>query len=390
MTQLMFVPLLVVVLMALANASNLLENGLIFEDIRIENVNGVVAKKASPLRSRRSPDLLAADSPTFAPTASPTEEQTIVPTVMPTFAPTFEPTAQPTFEPTATPTASPSASPSATPTAIPTFAPTATPTFAPTYAPTATPTFTPTQVPTFAAQPPTGGSTPQSAVILGAMVAQGTTADVFNADPNNGFVFCRTVDTASNIPIGSTQDCIASSPTTSPTSRRLQSSSDSAIVSFKIVLASTQAAGFSSAEDAYQSITVALATASATNQLTTIMQQIAASNNISFLLNITIGDAGTTTYEAVNLHSHNRYVSDGEIAGIVIGSIVGVALLGTILYYTLRMRRSSMEHTNEQSNDDNLKVYRDVNEPAAITNGEELGGAHETSLVVAGGNDTRV
>jgi hypothetical protein len=120
------------------------------------------------------------------------------------------------------------------------------------------------------------------------------------------------------------------------------------------------------------------------------MQQIAASNNISFLLNVTIGDAGTTTYEAVNLHSHNRYVSDGEIAGIVIGSIVGVALLGTILYYTLRMRRSSMEHANEQSNDDNLKVYRDVNEPAAITNGEELGGAHETSLVVAGGNDTRV
>lgn len=325
--------------------------------------------------------------PTFAPTFFPTEQ----PTEQPTFEPTHSPTAMPTFSPSASPSATPTATPTYVPTATPTFAPTATPTFAPTYAPTATPTFTPTQVPTFAAQPPTG-TTPQSAVIQGAMVAKGTTADVFNADPNNGFVFCRTVDTASNIPIGSTQDCIASSPTSSPTSssRRLQSSTDSAVVSFKIVLASTQAAGFANAEDAYQSITVALATASATNQLTTIMQQIAAANNITFLLNVTIGDAGTTTYEAVNIHNHNRYVSDGEIAGIIIGSIVGVALLGTILYYTLLMRRSSLEHSNEQSIDDNLKVYRDVNEPAAITNGEELGGAHETSLVVAGGNDTRV
>jgi hypothetical protein len=211
------------------------------------------------------------------------------------------------------------------------------------------------------------------------------TAAQFNSNKKNGQAMASAIDKASNVPSGSTACGLAVDVNSTSVRRRLQTSS-SIYVPYTITIESLSTTTYTSSDDAYTAINSLLSASVEDNTFTTYVAEAATSLGITLDLNVS--SVEPTGFETIAVDdNHRRYVSDGQIAGIVIGSIVGVALLGVFFYYLLRMRRSSSGEGS--SVDDKAEVYRDLGSDAlpAITNGNEN---NDTSLVVASDNATRV
>lgn len=177
--------------------------------------------------------------------------------------------------------------------------------------------------------------------------------------------------------------------------RRRLAAASSIIIPYTITIPSVTEAGFPDAQTAFTAINTNLNTAASTGALAATILTISTTENIPITvsLNVTFSNVTADSLIVEEDTNHRRYVSKGEIAGIVIGSIVGVALLAVIIYYTLRMRRSSLGETSSVAGDKG-EVYRDLGADSlpAIENGEASSSSApaETSLVAASENDTRV
>lgn len=353
----------------------------------------------------QSPTVTPTQAPTTAPTVAPTVAPSMLPSVTPSLAPTTPPTVNPTVAPTATPSVTPSRSPTATPSLAPTARPTVTPSEQPSKEPTITeyPTFTPTITPT---ESPTHSPTftPTSAVLvtLEFNVTQGysgvTEAQYESNLEENNLIIAETVaeymdniyaEDVTVIKVETPSEPSAA-PTEAPTlapltlAQEQQKSLASAvseqketlILTYTVKLPDLYAAGYTSAVQAYDELTADLTDAIKSGNFTSYMRELANENAIltfatgrrlqtaSALVNATglqpvFSNFSVTVSTQGGESSNDDNLSDGEIAGVVIGTVVGVGLLAGASYYLITTmktpamaslsRASAMENEDYQS-----------------------------------------
>jgi hypothetical protein len=322
-----------------------------------------------------TPSTIPSLSPTLVPSVVPTKEPTISPTFIPSFSPSFiptiEPSASPTMIPTFGPTNVPTFAPSVTPSKSPSVAPSTVPTFGPSVTPTIGPTFVPTVVPSFRPSTPTyspsAGPTPvPTARTKGSIIVNAG----FTVNSVNG----ATLSPTSQETI---KQSIANASQTTPnnvdlvsvtrTNRRLLSSVvhrmlATALFSYKVIAEiHFNLIDFPGLNESYVAGTKSkgLMEAVETHEFDRIISFYATINNASQLMsNVTVLDViVTTTVIPVPNSEEDSGLSDGQVAGLVIGITVGTILLSGLVYFLLLKVRS------KQSAEDSVARYGTV--PAA-------------------------
>jgi hypothetical protein len=355
------------------------------------------APTASPTASPSfTPSFVPTANPTASPTEPPTRVPSFVPSVVPTFLPSTDPTMNPTFVPSVTPTVNPSAIPtvnpsavpsvapskfpSVLPTIVPTFVPSATPTFSPTKSPsvfpTESPTVTPTQAPTLVPSvDPTMTPTTVPTIVPSFRPSAPTYSPSASPTPvptgrskssiiiNAGF----TVNSVNGATLSPTsqetiKQSIANASQTTPnnvdlvsvtrTNRRLLSSvvqrtlATASLFSYKVVAEiHFNLIDFPGLNESYVAGTKSkgLMEVVKTHELDRIISFYATINNATQLMNnATVSDVILTTsvVPAPNNSDDDSGLSDGQVAGLVVGISVGTILLSGLVYFLLLKVRS--------------------------------------------------
>lgn len=311
-------------------------------------------------------DMFAAGEPTPEPTAEPTAEPTTAVT-QPSIAPTTAVT-QPSIAPTtanSSPTVTPTtAKPSAMPTAQVTLRPSATPTLhMPTPAP-GQPTAAPSARPTTAR--PTAMNSPLLSFNSNITMGGSLTATLGLNDQKallNTTAWSMGVSVNTLTFIGSTATAENRRTLQESTGRRgLRSSGMSLFTTSWTVKATTQlnipldATAFTDVNALYSALTTQLAAAVNSGSFTEQLQIIALLLEADALQIVSV-DTVDSSPASVNNFSpsgsgSNDDLSDGAIAGIVIGCVVGAALIAAALYYFCFLREGASKHEAFQSNSD--------------------------------------
>ncbi len=261
--------------------------------------------------------------PSAEPTAQPTN---------PTVAPSLMPSAVPSTVLTPSPSVNPSVSPSVAPFAAPTAKPTASPTvLVGTARPSAQPSAPPSPIVTFSSNITLAGlTTPELDGPSRDAVIQ-TTAQEMNVDP-------LTVSYVGTI-------VLSSAPRLTPVASHLRQNalattySVIAITRTQIALSATQ---YSSTDALYSGLTSLLANSVTSGAYTTALDQNAQALGATSLATASATSATSSAPTVVNAASggnNNSALDAGAIAGIVLGSIGFVLILGFFYYHMEQHKR---------------------------------------------------
>jgi hypothetical protein len=303
----------------------------------------------------------------FLPIPSPTVEPTFIRSSSPSAEPTFSPSAGPTYAPSVSPSVlpsfSPTQAPSVLPTASPTVIPTQTPTFVPSVDPTTTPTTVPTIVPSFRPSVPTystsAGPTPvptgrsKSSIVVNA----GFTANSVNGatlSPTSQETIKQSIANASQTTVNNV-DLVS----VTRTNRRLLSSvvhrllATVSLFSYKVVAEiHFNLIDFPGLNESFLVGTKSksLLEAVETHEFDRIFSYYATIHNATQLMNnVTVSDmiVSTSIVPVPNSSEDDSGLSDGQVAGLVIGITVRTILLSGLVYVLLLKVRS--KHSAEDS-----------------------------------------
>ncbi len=249
---------------------------------------------------------------------------------------TAAPTETPTFVPTVAPSATPSATPTVTPTRTPTRAPTA-------GATTAAPVLQPTTVPILKFS--------SNLTLTGLTSTVLTTADqqaVVNATANSMKIAINYVTYSKTIPLST------ATPSVIVTLVRTQSGSS-------VVAVTTTTIPTNDPTTTYNTLTASLSFAVTNGTFTTSFQSACNyyDGNSCSAVCANVTSSNPTVITPLSDNNDDDKLSDGEIAGAVIGSVAGAALLSGAAYYVLTKKREGFgnlvqSHTgasNKASND---------------------------------------
>ncbi len=342
--------------------------------LEIVQLEKLVEKNMNLIRLDKSLKVLTAPTlePTEAPSEEPSEEPTeepsslpsSVPSTMPSGRPTVKPSAVPTVKPSAVPTVKPSAVPSVKPSAFPSSRPTSRPFSIPTSQPTAQPFSKPTGRPS--SQPssqPTNSPTAPSfrpTVVPTVVVTQRSTEIVkVNTTYTFGSVNALQLNNVSIATITTVIVSLAPKPSRvfvrriyriiAGTGRRLQpvqlfNYGADATISFNLVdypgQNTTQVANTQS------SLIKQIAT---NGTFETVLRSLAVANNATQLFNVTVVGVNTTsevtptptTNDQSSSSTRTARLTDGQIAGLVIGCVLGSSCLLAVLYYSVIAKRKN-------------------------------------------------
>lgn len=226
------------------------------------------------------------------------------------------------------PSVAPSQMPSVTPSAIPTDAPAQL-----SHEPTVAPTRTPSAKPSSAV--PTIAPTPQASPIVEFQTSVTLT--------NLASLDLSAADQQSVVEATATSMGVASSTltyvTTNPTTRRLTAWGTAAVNGISVMNAAIplDSTSYTSTDALYSGVNANLQTAITNNDYTTALQSYSAANGATNTANADGAAASSTPAIVVNPSSDNDddELTDGQIAGIVIGTIFGFAILCAAVYYIL-------------------------------------------------------
>ena len=273
--------------------------------------------------------------PSMEPTAQPTN---------PTVSPSFVPSAVPSFTSTVNPSAVPSVNPSVMPSVNPSIMPSVPPVVAPTAKPTAVPS-----VMVGTARPSAQPSAPPSPIVT--FSSNITLAGLTNPEldgPSRDAVIQTTaqemnVDALTVSYVGTI--VLSSSPRLAPVSSHLrQNALDTtysviAITRTQIALSATQ---YSSTDALYSGLTSMLASSVTSGAYTTALDQNAQALGATSLATASATSATSSVPTVVNAASgddNNSALDAGAIAGIVLGSIGFVLILGFFYYHMNQHKR---------------------------------------------------
>lgn len=257
---------------------------------------------------------------------------------------TAAPTETPSYVPSAAPSATPTAAPSATPTATPTVTPTRTPTRAPTVGvTTAAPVLQPTTVPIL--------KFTSNLTLTGLTSTVLTTADqqaVVNATALSMNITVNYVTYTKTIPVAS------ASPSVTVTLVRTQSGAS-------VIAVTTTTIPTIDPTTTYNTLTTSLKYAVGNGTFSGFYQSACNyydGNSCSAECD-QVTNSNPTVISPQSDNNDDDKLSDGEIAGAVIGSVAGAALLSGAAYYVLTKKREGFgnlvqSHTgasNKASND---------------------------------------
>jgi hypothetical protein len=310
------------------------------------------------------PSCVPSAVPTFVPTATPIITPTVVPSAIPTFVPSVSPTVAPTQIPSVIPTVSPTVSPTVDPTFVPSVTPTVIPTEVPSVDPTMTPTEVPTVVPSFRPSAPTYSP---SAVPTATPTARTKGSIIVNAGLTVNSVNGATLSLTSQETVK--QSIANASQTTvnnvdlvsvTRTNRRLLSSVvhrmlATALFSYKVVAEiHFNLIDFPGLNESYVAGTKSKVVMKAvkTHEFDRIISYYATANNASQLLNVTVPEVSiSTSFVPVSSSSSedSGSLSEGQIAGLVIGVIIGTMLLSAFVFLLLARVRSKPVHSSYDS-----------------------------------------
>jgi len=248
---------------------------------------------------------------------------------------------------TASPSEQPSQLPTFAPSAITTEDPTASPSFSPSFVPsavpsTAQPTFTPSQTPTLlptTSNAPSYAPSQQSLPIVtftSTLTLAGVTTPTLDGDVAAEASVSAATCTSMSLP---TSDCSYVSshfaPTAAPTSlrRKLETQTYNLVA---VVQTSTTVPSGTSAATYGSTLTTTLSTAVTTHAFTANLVSASNTYGSGATANATVAAVTSTTpvvsSPSTNSNS-NTVLSDGAIAGIVIGGVVFIAVVVFLLYY---------------------------------------------------------
>jgi hypothetical protein len=371
---------------------------------------GTAAPTRSPTTTpTKAPTASPSIEPSFSPSTTPTVNPSEVPSAPPTFIPTSDPTRAPTVSPTQTPTFGPSVIPSvapsfvptATPIITPTVVPSAGPTLVPSVDPTMTPTEVPSLVPSFRPSAPTYAP---SAVPTVVPTRRTKATIVVNTDLTVNSVNGATLSPTSQETI---KQSIANASQTTPnnvdlvsvtrTNRRLLSSvvhrtlATVSLFSYKVVAEiHFNLIDFPGLNESYVAGTKSkgIMQAVKTHEFDRIISYYATINNASQLLNVTVPEVSvSTSFVPVSSSSSEDggSLSEGQIAGLVIGVIIATMLLCALVFLLLARVRSKPVRSSYDSvptysqkageNDvvgDIATVYKERNDPNLDQSGKVM------------------
>jgi tetrahydromethanopterin S-methyltransferase subunit F len=328
----------------------------------------------------KSPTASPSASPSVSPTFAPSDSPSMTPTVVPSVVPTLVPTSFPTFGPTQTPSAFPTESPTVThtPTLIPSVEPTITPTWVPSVDPTMVPSFRPS-APTYS---PSAVPTPvptwrsKSSVVINA----GFTMNSVNGESltsTSQETIKQSIANASQATVNNV-DLVS----VTRTNRRLLSSvghrvlSTVSLFSYKVVAEiHFNLIDFPGLNESYVAGTKSkvLMQSMESHEFDRIISYYATINNaVQLANNVSVSEVSvSTTVIPVSRDSENDSgLSNGQLAGLVIGVTLGAILLGGIGYLSVLKIRSEKSSNYRQVPGtsegeiavDILKVYEERND----------------------------
>jgi hypothetical protein len=325
------------------------------------------------------PTAIPSATPSTSPSATPTIAPTTTPTASPSYVPSFTPTAAPTVVPSAIPSVTPSVSPSVSPTAVPTAIPTAIPTYAPSFTPSAVssafpssqpsshptgePSTQPTNRPTMPTFSPTAIPTaiPTSRTKASIKVNAGFTFTSVNGaflNPTSQETIKQSIANASHTTANNV-DLV--SVTRADTSRRLLLRVEEpaihalAATLFKYNVVADIHFNLIDFPESFNASYVAemkskqIVRAVNTGIMNQIVRYYAIANNASQLLNSTaanitvLSTAITPAPGASSSESSN--LSDGQIAGLVVGVTLGGLLLIVLFFWIVTASKSRKENS---------------------------------------------
>jgi hypothetical protein len=327
----------------------------------VPSVSPTMGPSATPTIN---PSFVPSVDPTMAPTTVPTANPSFAPSVDPTMAPTTVPTANPSFVPSARPTVEPTAIPTPNPTVVPsvdpTMAPTAVPTIAPSFRPSA-PTYSPSAVPTAV---PTGRS--KSSIVI----STGFTVNSVNGatlTPTSQATIKQSIANVSQTTVNNV-DLVS----VTRTNRRLLSSvlhrmlESVSLFSYNVVAEiHFNLIDFPGLNESYVAGTESksLMQSMESHEFDRIISYFAAINNASQLMsNVTV--RGTSvTFTVVPVPSESEQdpdLSDGQVAGLVVGITLGTVFLGVVIYIILLKVRSKPSSRGQVADYNEVPVVTEV------------------------------
>jgi hypothetical protein len=284
-------------------------------------------------------------TPTFLPTAVPSVAPSAVPTVTPTDSPTTTPSTTPTVIPSEIPTVVPTPVPSVTPTFLPTTVPTVVPSFrpsAPTYSPSAVPTATPT------------GRTKGSITVSTSFTVNSVNGATLT--PTSQETLKQSIADASQTTVNNV-DLVS----VTRTDRRLLLSvphrmlATVSLFSYKVVAEiHFNLIDFPGLNESYVAGTKSkgLMQSVESHEFDRIISYYATMYNATQLMsNATVLDIDVTATIIPVPHgssSDNDSISDGRIAGLVVGVTLGTLFLSVLVYFVLVRRRLSSNDFSEK------------------------------------------
>ncbi len=295
--------------------------------------------------------------PSAEPTAQPTSP-TVAPSVMPSAGPSAVLTQSPSVSPSAMPSVNPSVvssvNPSVMPSVNPSAMPSVNPSLMPSVAPFAAPTIKPTAVPSLlvgTARPSAQPSAPPSPIVTfssNITLAGLTTPDLDG--PSRDAVIQTTAQEMNVDPITVSYVgtiVLSSSPRLAPVASQLHlrqnvlatTYSVIAITRTQIALSATQ---YSSTDALYSGLTSLLANSVTSGAYTTALDQNAQALGATSLATASATSATSSAPTVVNAASggnNNSALDAGAIAGIVLGSIGFVLILGFFYYHMEQHKR---------------------------------------------------
>lgn len=373
--------------------------------LEIVQLEKLVEKNMNLIRLDKSLKVLTAPTlePTEAPSEEPSEEPTeepsslpsSVPSTMPSGRPTVKPSALPTVKPSAVPTVKPSAFPSSRPTSRPFSTPTSQPTAQPFSKPTGRPSSQPSSQPTNSPTAPSFRPT----VVPTVVVTQRSTEIVkVNATYTFGSVNALQLNNVSIATITTVIVSLAPKPSRvfvrriyriiAGTGRRLQpvqlfNYGADATISFNLVdypgQNTTQVANTQS------SLIKQIAT---NGTFETVLRSLAVANNATQLFNVTVVGVNTTaevtptptTNDQSSSSTRTARLTDGQIAGLVIGCVLGSSCLLAVLYYSVIAKRKNTRFSTPGT----FRPY----EPRDRLSQEIESGYFEDTITITVGDDT--
>lgn len=304
-------------------------------------------------------------------------ETTLEPTMEPSIEPTLEPSVQPTLDFTEEPTVEPTMDFSLEPTLEPSLPPSVEPSLDPTLEPTSEPTVEPTVEPTGDFDAPTISPTivDQSVVVICKQTISVSTILYQLSYLTSNAAFEATVNLINSLLPTSTK-VVSVVAGESVDLRRVirvniravkQLESPTSIVTYDIFIPSTASMGYANGENAYQNISSTLESAINDGAFDQVLHENAQTYNatalnssvisLGFTSTYVTGDPGTNPLD--DSSSSDDGLTDGELAGVIIGSVAGFTILTTCCVYFCLSRSSKRSGYDHQP----LTSANDVDNP---------------------------